>query len=190
MKSQQTSTDPNQWVEDFGDYLYRYALLRLRDPSIAQDAVQETFLAAVKGLDRYDGRVGIKYWLRGILRNKIVDHFRKSVREDIVEDPEAKQMAESFWFKYSGIPTRNPQPWQFDPHQAFDKKEFWSIFETCLGKLDTPLRQAFVMKMLEGIETSEICKVLNVSANNYWVMMHRARTKLKTCLERNWATTQ
>lgn len=174
------------WVDEYGDYLYRYALMRLREPSRAEDAVQETFLAAMKNREGFDGRVNFKYWLRGVLRNKIVDYIRKAVREDIVEDTEAHEMVDSFWFKHSGLPTRDPAPWQFDPNAGFERKEFWGVLEQCLSKLKGNMRDAFVMKMLEERDSEEVCKILNVSANNLWVLTHRARAQLKTCLERHW----
>ena len=178
---------PEQWVDLYGDYLYRYALLRLRSPASAEDAVQETFLAAIKGLERFDGRIDIKYWLRGILRNKIVDHIRRSVREDVVEDTEAHKLIDSFWFKNSGVPTLRPAPWQFDPSRAFEKAEFWTAFRTCLAQMRDPFRAAFTLKMLEDVETEDVCKILGVSANHLWVIMHRARSQLKDCLEKKWA---
>ncbi|MCE9614491.1 MAG: sigma-70 family RNA polymerase sigma factor [Lentisphaerae bacterium] len=178
---------PDDWVDLYGDYLYRYALLRLKNPATAEDAVQETFLAAVKGQDRFDGRTDIKFWLRGILRNKIVDHIRKAVREDVVEDTEAQGILDSFWFKHSGVAAIRPAPWQFDPYRAFEKTEFWEIFRSCLDQLREPLRTAFTLKMLEDQSSEEICKILGVSPNNLWVMMHRARSLLKTCLEKKWA---
>lgn len=182
--------DPETWLDRYGDYLYRYALMRLKDPSSAQDAVQETFLAAMKGRDRFDGRIEIKYWLRGILRNKIVDHIRRSVREDVVEDTEAQEMIDSFWFKHSGVANLRPAPWQFDPHRAFERTEFWDVFRGCLDALREPLRTAFSLKMLEDLPTEEVCKILKVSPNNLWVIMHRARTQLKTCMEKNWAVAE
>ncbi len=179
--------DPETWVDLYGDYLYRYALLRLKAPDTAQDVVQETFLAAMKGLDRFDGRTDIKYWLRGILRNKIVDHIRRAVREDVVEDTEAKEIMDGFWFKHSGVPTLRPAPWQFDPNRVFERAEFWTVFRGCLDLLREPLRTAFSLKMLEDLDSEEVCKILKVSPNNLWVMMHRARTQLKTCMEQKWA---
>lgn len=178
--------DPETWVDEYGEYLFRFAMLRLRDAASAEDAVQETFLAAVKGLERYDGRVAFKYWLRAILRNKVVDHVRKSVREDVVEDTETKDLLENFWFKHSGVPTRDPKPWDFEPRKAFEKEEFWEVFRDCLSKLKGPTQQAFALKMLEGQSTEEVCKILDISANNLWVMMHRARAQLKDCLEQKW----
>jgi len=186
-ETETTHPNPEQWVDLYGDYLYRYALLRLRNPATAEDAVQETFLAGVKGLDRFDGRTDIKYWLRGILRNKIVDHIRKAVREDVVEDIEAKAMMDSFLVKHSGVDSINPAPWQFDPHRAIEREEFWEIFRDCLDKLKEPLRTAFTLKMLDDMSTEEVCKILDVSTNNLWVMMHRARGNLKACLEKHWA---
>ncbi len=179
--------NPDAWVDQYGDYLYRYALMRLKNPTSAEDAVQETFLAAMKGVDRFDGRTDIKYWLRGILRNKIVDHIRRAVREDVVEDTDAQEMLDSFWFKHSGVAALRPAPWQFDPHRAFERTEFWTIFRSCMAGLREPLRQAFTLKMLEDLPSEEVCKILKVSPNNLWVMMHRARTALKACMEKKWA---
>lgn len=180
------TTPPEQWVDDYGDYLYRFALLRLKDPSTAQDAVQETFLAGIRGLDQFDGRVDVKYWLRGILRNKIVDHIRKSVREHPVDDTEGMELTDRLSFKAFGVVERSPKPWQFNPARDFEKNEFWKAFEQCLDKLSGSMRQAFVLKMIDGIPTEEICKVMNIQANNLWVLNHRARHQLKSCLEKNW----
>jgi RNA polymerase sigma-70 factor, ECF subfamily len=180
------TTPPEDWVDAYGDYLYRYALSRLRDDASAQDAVQETFLAGIKGLERFDGRVDVKYWLRGILRNKIVDHIRKSVREHPIDDREGMDIVDSFSFKAFGIANRKPRPWQFDPHREYEKTEFWTVFESCLSGLKDTMRQAFTLKMLEGMPSDEICKVLNIEPNNLWVLNHRARNQLKTCLEAKW----
>lgn len=179
-------TPPEAWLDEYGDYLYRFALLRLKDPSTAQDAVQETFLAGIKGLDQFDGRVDVKYWLRGILRNKIVDHIRKSVREHPVNNDEGMDIVESFSFKLFGISDRSPKPWQFHPAREFEKNAFWEAFERCLDKLGDNMRQAFVLKMVEGMPTEDICKVMNIQPNNLWVLNHRARAQLKACLEKNW----
>jgi RNA polymerase sigma-70 factor (ECF subfamily) len=189
MPADTAQLDPETWVDAYGDYLYRYALMRLKNPSTAEDVVQETFLAGVKGIDRFDGRTDIKYWLRGILRNKIVDHIRKAVREDVVEDIETKEILDGFWFKHSGVSAIHPAPWQFDPHREYEKAEFWEAFRQCLENLREPLRSAFTLKMLEEMPSDDVCKILNISLNNLWVMMHRARNQLKACLEEKWAAT-
>ena len=79
-------SDPEQWVELHGDYLFRYAMTRLRDASKAEDAVQETFLAALKGGKSFAGRSAEKSWLTGILKNKIADYYRKASRESSFTD--------------------------------------------------------------------------------------------------------
>lgn len=178
--------DPEQWVDQYGDYLYRYALMRLRDPDAARDAVQETFLAGIKGYGQFDGRVEVKFWLRGILRFKIVDHIRRLAREQAVERIEDEEILDRLLFKASGIPTMRPAPWQFNPGEAFDRAEFWPIFEECLERLKEPLRQAFVLKMVDEMETDEVCKVLGINPNHLWVLNHRARGQLKKCLESKW----
>lgn len=190
MGRDQPNLDPEMWVDAYGDYLYKYALLRLKDPMAAQDAVQETLLAGFKGLDRFDGRVDIKFWLRGILRNKIVDYIRKAVRERPIENIEEYEPPDSVLYAYSGITQMRPKKWQFDPEEVFKRKEFMEIFHDCLSKLKGPMQQAFTLKELEGISTKEICEVMDITPNNLWVMLHRARNQLKDCLEKKWISTE
>lgn len=177
------------WVDKYGDYLYRYALMRVRDPQVAEDTVQETFLAALKNLHQFDGRVDVKYWLRGILRNKTVDYIRKSVRRQELQNEQVQEIVGQILFKTSGIPNKRPKPWAFDPDEAFAQEEFWEAFKRCLEGLTDQMRAAFYMKMIDEVETEEICKELNISDNYLWVMLHRARAQLKDCLESKWATT-
>lgn len=176
------------WVDKYGDYLYRYALMRLRDPEVAEDAVQETFLAALKNIHQFDGRVDVKYWLRGILRNKTVDHVRKSVRRQELQNEQVQEVVGQLLFKTSGIPTTRPKPWAFDPDAAFAQEEFWDAFRACLDALPDQMRAAFYLKMVEERQTAEICKELDITDNYLWVMLHRARGQLKDCLESKWST--
>jgi len=178
---------PETWVDRYGDYLYGFAMSRLRDPQAAQDCVQDTFLAGIKALDRFDGSRDIKFWLRGIMRNKIVDRIRKAVKEKQVDiDNEDEALLESFWFKYSGIATTNPDPWQFNPRKHFDNGEFWEVFQTCIDEVKDPARQAFVLRVLEDKTTEEVCKLMDIKPNYLWVLLHRAREQLKVHLEAKW----
>ena len=178
--------DPEAWVAEYGDYLYKYAYMRLGDKASAEDAVQETFLAALKAQDRFDGRVPIKYWLRGILRHKVVDHIRKHARETKVEDFEQDEIVGKFIFKAFGIPERTPDPWKFNPQKAYERKEFWGVFYHCMDGMKGNMRQAFALRELEGQSTEEICNEMGIQANHLWVILHRARAALKVCLEKNW----
>ena len=180
-------TPPEKWVDQYGDYLYGFAMSRLRNAELAQDCVQDTFLAGIKALDRFDGSRDIKFWLRGIMRNKIVDQIRKSVREHKVDiDSEDETLLESFWFKYSGIATTNPDPWQFNPRKYYDNTEFWAVFEDCIETVKNPAREAFILRVLEDQSTEEVCKVMDVTPNYLWVLLHRAREQLKVALEAKW----
>lgn len=178
---------PETWVDRYGNYLYAYAMSRLRNADAAADCVQDTFLAGIKALERFDGSRDIKFWLRGIMRNKIVDQIRKSIKENKVDiDNEDEALLESFWFRYSGIATTNPDPWQFNPRKAYDNTEFWDVFNVCIDKVKQPARQAFVLRMLEDMETEEVCKVMDITPNYLWVLLHRARQQLKVALEEKW----
>ena len=138
-------------------------------------------------LESFDGSRDIKFWLRGIMRNKIVDQIRKSIKENKVDiEAEDEALIESFWFKYSGIATTNPDPWQFNPRKHYDNVEFWILLEKCITQVKSPAREAFVLRVLEEQTTEEVCKAMDISANYLWVLLHRAREQLKLLLEANW----
>lgn len=181
-------TDPEKWIEEHGDYLFQFAYVRLHNRAAAEDAVQETFLAGIKALDRYDGKTPARYWLRGILRHKVVDYIRKASREIAVDETEGQEILDSFKYKAFGIATQHPPPWKFDPQHAYEQKEFWDVFYRCMSGLKESAGLAFTLKELEGQSTEEICKELNMKPNNLWVVLHRAREQLKSCLEANWTT--
>ena len=178
--------DVDNWVDQYGDYLYRFALSRLHDPVLAEDVVQETFLGALQNLDSYNGKVELKYWLRGILRNKTVDCIRKSLREIPTDELRAFDEAPNRLMNLAGIPQRNVQRWTFNPDEHYEDKEFWATFASCLGKLKSPLRHIFTLKEIEGLDSEKICKEYDITPNNLWVMIHRARKQLKHCLIENW----
>ena len=117
-------TKPEEWVENYGDYLYRYALIRLNDVSAATDVVQEAFLAGIKEPDSFDGRVEMKYWLRGILKNKIVDQIRKNIQERHTEDLKLYDEQPTRLRKHFGIASRYVKKWSFDSPRNMKRKSF------------------------------------------------------------------
>jgi RNA polymerase sigma-70 factor (ECF subfamily) len=184
-------SDPERWVDEHGDYLFRYAVARLRDPLKAEDAVQETFLAALKGGKSFAGRSAEKSWLVGILKNKIFDHYRKASRETPFTDLEFYQAEEGDRFIPDGafkdgwIHELGPQEWN-NPGASLDSEVFWLTYRDCSNKLPKNVATAFNLREVDGIESKEICALLNISENNLWVMLHRARMALRRCLETNW----
>lgn len=184
-------SDPDQWVELYGDYLFKFALMRLRDAARAEDAVQETFLAALKGGKSFAGRSAEKSWLVGILKNKIYDHFRKASRETSFTDLEFYADEESDRFQSEGlgkggwIHESAPQDWP-NPGGALDNEAFWQAYRDCASKLPKNVATVFNLREVDGVESKEICSLLNISESNLWVMLHRARMALRRCLETNW----
>jgi len=184
-------SDPERWVEEHGDYLFKYAMIRLRDPAKAEDAVQETFLAALKGGRTFQGRSAEKSWLVGILKNKIFDHFRRASRETSFTDLEFYQDEESDRFVSEGvgqggwIHDLGPQEWS-EPGASLDSEMFWQTYRDCAGKLPAKVAAVFTLREVDGVESREVCRLLGISESNLWVMLHRARMALRRCLETNW----
>jgi RNA polymerase sigma-70 factor (ECF subfamily) len=183
--SPDSPTKPEDWVALHGDVLFRFAITRVKDPGVAEDLVQETFLAALKGRESFSGKSSERTWLVGILKHKISDHFRNASREQPVEDPQVYIDPEDP-FDESGRWKVGPGKWGGSPAKAMEDKEFWGVFGRCLEDLPERLRQVFSLRELDGVEGSQVCKVLSISSTNLWVILHRARTQLRKCLELNW----
>ncbi|MBI1841409.1 MAG: sigma-70 family RNA polymerase sigma factor [Verrucomicrobia bacterium] len=187
-------SDPERWVDEHGDYLFKYAMTRVRDPARAEDLVQETFLAALKGGKSFEGRAAEKSWLIGILKNKVVDAYRKTSREssftdlEFYQDEERDRFVQEGLFKGSWDHDLGPQEWSAEAGGTLDSQEFWKAFHDCSSKLPKAISTAFLLRELDEMETPEICGVLGISENNLWVMLHRARMALRRCLEANWFT--
>ncbi|MCP4583100.1 MAG: sigma-70 family RNA polymerase sigma factor [candidate division Zixibacteria bacterium] len=185
-------SDPDTWVDKYGDYLYRYALARLRDKRQAEDAVQETFLAALQARSNFAGQSSEKTWLVGILKNKIIDLFRKSERESKHEDIDAYYTSADDDFAQSGANigqwqiNRRPADWAIDSSNSSEVNEFWEFLMACLSQVPKKIADIYVLREIEGFENEEICNKLDVSATNIRVMLHRARKQLRRCLELNW----
>jgi len=173
--------DTSRWVDDHGDALYRYAILRVRDPELAGDLVQDTFLSALKGLDGFRGGSTVRTWLIGILKHKIIDHYRRHKVEVLASDMPAE--AEGNDLDHAD---RVAARWSEAPSQLVENREFWAVLTNCLSGLPEAHRRAFSLREFDGLPGDEICKVLGVTPTNLWVMLHRARAKLRRCLEINW----
>ena len=178
-------------MELYGDYLFKCAMTRLRDPTKAEDAVQETFLAALKGGRAFAGRSAEKSWLVGILKHKICDHYRRASRETPFSDLEFYSDEESGGFVAEGalkgawIHELGPREWP-NPGESLDNQEFWQAYRDCSGKLPKNVAAVFNLREVDDLDSKEICRLLNISENNLWVMLHRARMALRRCLETNW----
>lgn len=178
----------NDWLTEHGDYLYRFALARLRDPHQAEDAVQETMLAAIRS-NSFDGESSVRTWLTGILKHKIIDLQRKQIREQPVSDLIDLDTSDSSmddFFDKSGHWLDKPQTLEM-PDNTLEQKQFLAVLDECLSKLPKKLKAIFMLRDVHELENENICKELNITATNAWVMLYRARMGLRKCLELNWS---
>ncbi len=172
-------------LESERPYLLRYASLQLRDSSLAEDAVQETLVAALAGEATFQGRANLRTWLTGILKHKIIDAIRRLSR-DAAADPAQADAAEfDALFVDNGHWADLPPVWA-DPDASLDQKRFFAALEPCLERLPQKTAQAFMMREHLGFETAEICKELAITPTHCWVLLYRARMALRECLEKDW----
>lgn len=180
------SLDPEQWVDLYGNYMYRFALSRISDPETAQDMVQEALVAAIQAFDRFQGRSSIKTWLIAILKRKIVDYYRRSGNHQVFEDIESVANNVDRLFEDGGRWRVMPNEWDVKPDAAFEQQEFMDVLYQCLGKLPERLSEIFMLREIEEMSTKSICKKMDISESNSWVMLYRARMQLRACMETNW----
>ena len=179
--------NPSSWVKIYGDSLYRFTCLRINDKEFAKDLVQETFLAALKNSETYKGEISEKNWLFTILKNKIIDHYRKKssvLIEEIEEHCPSKNQFfdENDHWKQESV----PKEWSADNSSQVESNEFFEILNRCMNRLSELLKIFFTMKYLDEKDSDEICKELAITTSNYWVILHRAKLNLRVCLEKSW----
>ena len=184
-------SDPENWPDLHGDYLYRYALLRTREAGTAEEMVQETFLAALQARKRFAGQSTERSWLVGIMKHKIVDHFRKALHETPTDDLDraAREEGEDDSFDPAGHWRRArgilPAAWPDHPDAAVEQEQFWNVLKRCLGELPPRMGQVFTLREVDDVSTKEICSALKITPSNLWVLLHRSRKHLRGCLERH-----
>ena len=179
-------SDPQKWVDLYGDQLYRYAFARVQNRMVAEDLVQETFLAALDRGAEFEGRSSEKTWLTAILKHKVIDYFRKLGKEQPMDQPRDNEKPLDDFFHENGSWKDKPEKWDVTAEELLDQKEFWKAFSHCLSELSERMRTAFNLREMEGLGCDEICKILGVSSSNCWTMLHRARMLLRRCLQVKW----
>ncbi len=180
-------TDLSALLETLRPQLLRYAKLQLRNEAWAEDAVSETMLAALEKPHAFEGRAQPKTWLIGILKHKLIDQVRKHSRECSLttDDDDGGASFEDHLFNESGHFRETPAEWG-DPQAVLGQQQFIAVLDACVEKLPNQLGRVFLMREWLELETDEICKELSVTPTNLWVMLHRARLRLRECLQLNW----
>jgi len=176
-----------QSLEAHRKYLQRYALFHLRDPALAEDAVQDTLMAALAQSDRFQGRSQLRTWLTGILKHKIIDLTRSRGRglpEDafaLGEDDESAGGA----FNDKGRWVDPPADWGM-PDTALESSQFWKVYQECCRHMSKRDALVFSMREVMGLSSEEICKKIEISTTNLHVILFRARLSLRSCMSKNW----
>jgi RNA polymerase sigma-70 factor (TIGR02943 family) len=186
--------NPEKWIDSYADYLYSFAYNRVSDEETAKDLVQETFLSALKARNGFKGEASEKTWLVSILKRKIIDLYRKNAAhpQQSFEESEQYKVAYSHYFTETGFikgewnKTNAPKPWGISEKNSIEQKEFKQILAKCLSKLPKVWSSVFALKYLEEEESENICKELEITSSNYWVIIHRAKLQMRECLEKNW----
>jgi RNA polymerase sigma-70 factor (TIGR02943 family) len=195
LKEKSTSLlNPEKWIDSYADYLYAFAYNRVNDEESAKDLVQETFLSALKARDGFKGEAAEKTWLVSILKRKIIDLYRKKAAhpQQSFEESDQYKVAYSHYFTEEDFikghwnKTNAPKPWNIPKKNTIEQKEFKHILAKCLAKLPKVWSSVFSLKYLDEEESDTICKELNISSSNYWVIIHRAKLQMRECLEKNW----
>src|SRR6266851_4920730 len=179
--ARQNLPDPGEWSQRYGDALYRYALRRLRRSHDAEEVVQEALLTAFKKRNQFQGRSKPLSWLTAILKSKILDRMRQAARQAADTDPADLDA----WFD-AGDHWRKPLGRWGDPASFAERAEFWRVVRNCLAKLPARMAEAFILRTIDDEEPAEVCRDLAISPGNLWLLLHRARLRLVSCLQINW----
>jgi RNA polymerase sigma-70 factor (ECF subfamily) len=185
-KISSNTVNPQIWIEQYREPLFKYALARLRDADLAEESIQETFLAALQSRKGFQGLASEKTWLISILKRKIYDHFRRIGRE--------KQFKLTFPIECSGYDVFDRKSmlalrsriWPSDPSMVYEQKEFLKIIKHALSELPNRMAQVFILREVIEMSSQEICEFMDLSIANLYVMVHRARKRLRDDLQLKW----
>ncbi len=177
-------------VQALRPQLLRFARSQLRNDAWAEDAVSETLLAALEKPGGFAGRSQLKTWLVGVLKHKVVDQLRRHSREaTLLTTDDGEDLDESLFDEAHGDHWREmPKDWG-SPEAQLGQRQFFEVLEACMDHLPPTQGRVFMMREWLELGTDEICKELQITSTNLWVLLHRARLRLRDCLQQRWFNT-
>lgn len=188
----ETRNQITEWVNLYTDSLYNWALHKVNKPALAEDLVQDTFLAAYKSISKFQNKSQPKTWLLSILKNKIADHYRKQYKMQTVSESElGGQNSEGLldrFFNHDGEWRKEMRPgnWDDEESELLDNHDFLEILKKCMNLLNQKSHLAIQYKFLEEKEGKVICQELGITPSNFWQLLHRAKLQLRGCIDNNW----
>ena len=175
-----------QQVQALRPQLLRYARSQLRNEAWAEDAVSDTVLAALEKPLSFNGGSQLKTWLVGILKHKLIDQLRRQSREATVLDRDDSEDLDAQLFDETGHWRDKPVEWSDQPEASLGQRQFLAVLDACVEKLPATQGRVFLMREWLELDSEEICKALAISSTNLWVLLHRARLRLRDCLQHGW----
>jgi RNA polymerase sigma-70 factor (TIGR02943 family) len=185
-KISSNAVNPHLWIEKYRESLFKYAFTRLRDADLAEESIQETFLAALQSRKEFQGLASEKTWLISILKRKIYDHFRRLGRDKQLKVTFSLQGSSDDVFNQKRMLAARSRFWFSDPSMVYEQKEFLKIVKHALAELPDRTAQAFVLREVIELSSQEICEFMDISICNLYVMVHRARKRLRDDLQLKW----
>lgn len=191
MSEKINTLNPANWAATYADDLFGYAMSKTSNGSLSEDLVQDTFLGALKSQKNFKGGSTEKTWLFSILKFKIADHYRKASTKNEISNSKFGDESFSYidnFFDTDGDWKENASPknWGADTTTPMESKELGEALSNCMDKLPAKQKQLITLKLVDGEKTETVCKELNITPTNYWVIIHRAKLQLRDCLEKNW----
>lgn len=178
--------EPLRWLEEHGDALYAYCLLRVRESATAEKLVEDALISAITAVKTYKGQSSERAWLIGILKRKILGHLRRVAKGKPLDAGRNPDEYTNRYFDESEKWQVPVNDWS-DTDESLERKRFRTVFRDCVERLPERLRILYALKELDGLEPEELLDALNIETeDNLRVMLFRARAHLHQCLQTNW----
>ncbi|MGC1631003.1 MAG: sigma-70 family RNA polymerase sigma factor [Gelidibacter sp.] len=176
--------NPNKWIELYSDYLFNYTISRINDREIAKDIIQDTFFAGLKSMKNFKGEASERTWLISILKRKIIDYYRKT--NSLKGKSEVRMTYNTDENEGDWLEERVEDEGYLNALDTLENTELGDAIYECMEKLTEKQATVFKMKSILNYDTEKICNELKITPSNLWVLIHRARTAMAECLEKNW----
>jgi len=177
----------DSWIVEYANQLHAWAFRRTGNQIIAEDLVQDTFVAAFHALNSFEGK-NPKAWLFSILKHKIMDHFRQKYKMQYVDAGNQQEdfLGQFFDKHQSWNVVQKPGDWSAHEEELLDNEQFRQILFYCMDHLPEQWSVAMKLKYLQEKKGPAICEDLGISQANFWQILHRAKLQLRACIEQNW----